>query len=184
MILNLGNSVYRHSILEITAGMIGIIVLLILPSALEFNWRIIDTTTVEDAKYISIMADIFIITIAVILLFMQAANIVRYIIPDSRLTRSKALTSLLRGSSVRSEFGIKQAATLKVHQMIKNAYDLHQPDPNQKVVDKLEDEEENENIDALMNFTKVSEKRETCGGFFWAWRMMTSGNLIENEGVW
>jgi len=159
MVLNLGNNVYHHSMIEIMVGIIGIIILVILPSIIEFDWKVITTTDIEDAEYVSEIFDVVILTIGCILLFMQISNIVRFVVPDSNLTKSKALTILLRGSSVRSEFGTKQASVFKVHQMVKNAYDLHKTEPNKEMIESGE-----ENVDALLNFTKVTDKRETCGG--------------------
>ena len=49
---------------------------------------------------------------------------------------------------------------------------------------KKVDNDEPSNEDALLNFTKITEKREPYGGFKWAWKMVLSGKLIEEEGVW
>jgi len=97
-----------------------------------------------------------------ILLWLQLCNIVRFIVPDSKLTQSKTLTSVLRGSSVRSEFGIKQATVFKIHRMVTNAYDLHkskkiiQEEGGLRQTFKKVDNDEPSNENALLNFTKIT----------------------------
>ncbi len=176
MLLSVGNNVHRHSIPEICLGIVGIIFIVILPPLMKLKWKLIDTTLWDDFPTVKVIVVVISLTIGIVLLLLQFANIVRYIVPDSKLTKSKLLTIILRGSAVRSEFGLKQAANFKVHMLVKNAYELHQKDET--------DSSQSSNQAALLNFTKVTEKRETCGGFVWSWKLFFSGNVIENEGIW
>ena len=177
MVLSLGNNVYRHSILEIMGGIVGTIVIVFLPAMIEFEWFIITTKpSDESAVMVYKMFDVISYFLGSALLLMQVSNLFRLVVPDSRLTKSKHLTAWLRGSSVRSEFGIKQASIIKVHQMVKNAYDLHGHNNAH--------ENQVNSHDALLNFTKVTEVRESSGGFVWAWKLFLSGKLTDQEGVW
>jgi hypothetical protein len=177
MLLSVGNNVHRHSIPEILIGIVGIVFIVILPPLKRVKWNLVDTTLYDDFPVVKAIVVVVSLTIGMVLLLLQFANIVRYIVPDSKLTKSKLLTTFLRGSAVRSEFGLKQAANFKVHTLVKNAYELHQ-------IDEADSNSQSSNQTALLNFTKVTEKRETCGGFVWSWKLLLSGKLIENEGIW
>ncbi len=194
MILSLGNNVYRHSLVEIACAILGITILIFIPTFVDFNIHFINTYVTEDkdetSRTLVLFFDIMTFIAGCVLLFLQVLNIVRFIVPDSHLTKNKTLTMFLRGSAVRSEFGTKQATVFKIHKMVQNAYSLHR---SKKVVIeegsindsfKRADNDEPSNEDALLNFTKVSEQKELSGGFMWAWNMFFSGRLIEEEGVW
>lgn len=184
MILSLGNNPFRHSLVEKALGLVGVVVIVILPAVIEFDWAFLDTTRSEQNSFTSsirVLFDIVVIFIGVVLLLLKLFTIVRFMIPDKILSRSSTLTSLLRGSSVKSEFSMKQATIFKVHQMVANAFELHQDNTS-----PMNDDDNNELSDArgLLNFTKVTEKKEDCGGFCWAWQMFLSGKSLSQEGVW
>ena len=136
MILSLGNNIYCHSIAEIIAAIIGIIVIVMLPALVEFDWGFMETSYSYEgerdpaSELLLSAARVTMLTLGTILLFQQALNILRFIIPNSRMTSSKNLTVLLRGSVVRSEFGLKQAAIFKVLKMNQYALALHETDSN------------------------------------------------------
>lgn len=187
MILSLGNNIYRHSIAEIFAGTVGIIVIVMLPNLLEFDWGFMETSfRIEGerdpaSELLLSAARVTMLILGAILLLQQAFNVLRFIVPDSRLTGNKNLTVLLRGSVVRSEFGLKQAAIFKVHNMIKNALDVHVADSNST----RNGEDDQPNIaSALLNYTKILENKESSDGFIWAWKTYLSGRLIDQEGIW
>lgn len=146
---------------EIIAAFAAIIILVMVPPLVQFDLGIIQTKVYEDGEALWNLLRFVLLSLGCILLTLQVCNVIRFVIPDSRLTKSKMLTILLRGSSVRSEFGIKQASVYKVHQMVKNAYDLHLIDSRKgkkKTIGNDEDEELTD--DPLLNFTKVTEQRE------------------------
>lgn len=176
MLLSLGNNVYRHSILEIAVGIISIAVIVVLPTITSIDWGPLNTTQYDDVPILKVIAFTVTSTIGIVLLLLQFANLVRFIIPDSKLTKSKAMTTLLRGTGVRSEFGLKQASIFKVHRLVRNAYELHQ-------MDRINDMRLAKEA-ALLNFTTETKKSEKCGGLIWAWKLFLSGKLIENEGIW
>lgn len=120
-LLSLGNNVYSHSKYEIIASIVAIVVLVIIPPSLRFDWTVINTYEQyqNGGEFLYPVAQAGMLTLGCILLLLQVCNVIRFVVPDSRLTKSKILTNVLRGSSVRSEFGIKQAAVYKVHQMVK-----------------------------------------------------------------
>lgn len=172
MLLSLGNNVYTHSKLEIFAAFVAICGLVLTPPLREFEWFIFETHAqpYREGNIIALWHFLRIVSLIIgcSLLFLQLCNIVRFIIPDSRLTNSKLLTSLLRGSSVRSEFGIKQAAIYKVHEMVKNAYELHVIDSDRQSfkVHRIDDDDDDDSKieltkDPLLNFTRVTEKRQS-----------------------
>lgn len=187
MILSLGNNIYRNPIAEILAAITGIIVIVMLPNLMEFDWVFMETSyRIEGerdpaSELLLSAARVTMLILGAILLLQQALNILRVIVPDSRMISSKTLTALLRGSVVRSEFGLKQAGIFKVHNMVKNALDVHATDSNSK----SNGEDDRPNIaSALLNYTKISEKKESSDGFIWAWKTYLSGRLIEQEGIW
>ena len=146
---------------EITAAIAAIIIVVFVPPLVQFDFFIIQTKEYEDSEHLWNAFRFVLLSFGCILLFLQVCNIIRFIIPDSRLTKSKMLTNLLRGSAVRSEFGIKQASVYKVHQMVKNAYDLHLIDSRKGKKQTIgNDEDEELTDDPLLNFTKVTDQRE------------------------
>lgn len=172
LILSLGNNIHRHNPLEIAGGIVGIAVLIFFPA---FNTGIdnvvFTTAEIPDAAWLSTLFRVINLSIGFILLFFQVCNIVRWAVPDSVLKESKFLTLILRGSGVRSEFGIKQAAMKKVHNLVRHAYDLHIAGGGDRT-----------NSVSLLNYMKLTEKRENCGGFVWAWKSFLSGDVIDEEG--
>jgi hypothetical protein len=200
MILSLGNS-NENSMKEIIAGICGTLIIVILPHFVDIDLFFIRTKPPADrSEFVVALLNVTTLFIGSILLVIQASNIVRILIPADKFKNSRVLTFFFRGSSVRCEAKMKQATVLKVHKMVKNAYDLHQPDltMNGSDMDSTDTEtsfegsslEEKENIsiatrdDALLNYTKKSEESVTYGGFLWAWKEYLSGRLYDNEGIW
>ena len=182
VILSLGNNVHRHSILEISAGIIGIAILIFFPALYhDIDNNVVKTVDVADSPWAMPIFRTVNILIGCILLFFQLCNIVRWIVPDSKLREDKFLTLVLRGSGVRSEFGIKQATIKKVHNMVKHAYDLYLDsarDISGNTIEGLK------SSNAMLNYMKLTEKREVYGGFVWAWKAFLTDQLIEEEGMY
>lgn len=170
---------HRHSLVEICAGVLGIAVLIFFPALYhDIDNPVFSTADVEDFKVFMPMMRKINILIGTLLLLIQICNVVRFCIPDDQLEESKFLTLILRGTGVRGEFGIKKASAFKVDKMIKNAYKLHTcatfDGEAQKIVSKN---------NALLNYNKETEKRETSGGFLWAWKNYWTGELLDKEGM-
>ena len=185
LILSLGNNVHRHNPLEILAGIIGILVLIFFPALYhKLDNKVFTTATIEDAAYFSTLARTFNIIIGSILLFFQFCNIIRWMIPDSKLVQSKFLSLVLRGSGVRSEFGIKQATLKKVDRLVTNAHELHIEEREGYFNNQSRSgPSEVSGSKCLLNYMKLSENRETCGGFIWAWKAFLTDGLVEGEGA-
>ena len=183
MILSLGNNIHRHNPLEIAAGILGIAGLIFFPALYDkIDNRVFKTTEIdEEALWVSLLFRSINLTIGSILLCIQLSNIVRCIVPDNKLKESKLLTLILRGSGVRSEFGIKQATIKKVHNMVKHAYDLHIETDPLRVISENSNDRSSDSV-SLLNYMKLTEKRETCGGFIWAWQSFLTDSLVDEEG--
>lgn len=184
ILLSLGNNIHRHSPVEILVSCIAIALFVFFPALYhKIDNRFMSTA---DDTWFSHAARIINLVLGGILCFFQMCNIVRYIIPDNVLAESKVLTLVLRGSGVRSEFGIKQAAIRKVHDLVKNAFELSesiiQDDTDGNVAQGTE--KKTPSAISLLNYIKLTERRETCGGFLWAWKSFLSDGLIENQGIW
>lgn len=168
LILSLGNNIHRHSLAEVLCGIAGILILIIFPVFYDrINSWFISTKSVEGAEYMTTVFDVINLSIGAALLCIQVCNIIRWAVPDNKLTMNKVLTLILRGTGVRAEFGIKQAAMRKVNILVQNAYDLHT--------------QTSEELQIILNYMKFSEKREMFGGFFWFWKQYLSGRLIEGQ---
>lgn len=177
MILSLGNGIQKHSLWEIAGGISGIAILIFFPiwyKGINLENELGFSTTEAESDMWTRTAKRINLTIGILLLMVQIFNIVRIIVPDGKLQRSKILTLLLRGSGVRSEFGIKKSSAIKVHQMIKNAYILHPMN--------VEAESTSKKTTAMLNYNNESEKSERTGGFLWAWKRYLSGDLLDREG--
>mmetsp|Transcript_10121 Transcript_10121/g.14728 ORF Transcript_10121/g.14728 Transcript_10121/m.14728 type:complete len:1032 (-) Transcript_10121:116-3211(-) len=182
MILSLGNNVHRHSLLEICSGVLGIGVLIFFPALYhKIDTPVFKTVDVDGFVFIMPFMRRVNLFIGILLLIIQICNLVRFCIPDDQLKGSKFLTLILRGTGVRGEFGIKKASAFKVDKMIQNAYKLHACTSASTEGDA---EENSSRTNALLNYNKEIEKRETSGGFLWAWKSYWSGELLDKEGIW
>ncbi len=124
MILSLGNDIQNHSVREIAGGMSGIAFLIFFPIwykniDLEEELGFSTKEDAENGMWTATARNIN-LSIGILLLIVQIFNIIRVVVPDGKLQKSKILTLILRGSGVRSEFGIKNSSAAKVHKMVKN----------------------------------------------------------------
>jgi len=185
-ILNLGNNPHRTSLLEIVGGMIGVGLLIIFPACYEFDAKFFRTKPTEAEREFVKPIFVTLIIIGSVLLLLQILGLIRILLPN-RLLGSMKWLELLRGSAAKNETGIKQAAAFKVHQMVKNAYMLHQEvegSRTSRIKETMEHHDKSTNAVALLNYTKVSEKTENIGGFRWCWNQFFTGQLVYNEGIW
>ena len=129
LILSLGNNSRKHSLLEIVLAIVGIALLIFFPAFYDgidtpiFSTK--DQKIVERDNFTSQILDTINIFVGIALLFFQCCNLVRWAVPDDKLTSSKFLGVIIRGSGVKAEFALKHAAIRKVHIMMENALDLH-----------------------------------------------------------
>ena len=178
--LSLGNDPNKISLQEIVGGTLAIGLFLIVPLFFQFNIRFFSNAwffDTEDGSRDFVTLTSYILVAC--LLFCQITNIIRFSISNEKLITSKFLSGLVRGSYVKSEVGLKQAASYKVHKLVKNAYDLHKDEAGGF-------SHENNNTShalALMNFTKTSEETESCGGILWAWKGFITRSLLHKEGM-
>jgi len=173
IILSLGNQVKPASIWEILLALEGIIVFIFIPSFSTFNWEIGETTIFirEDVG-----SNIYEFTGAIgvflgcILTLFQIWNIVRW------YSNGKISEKLPNpGGAVTDETRVKQASKLKVAQMVKNAYDLHEGSRGQSSYQS-----------SLLKFNQISsgELKKPVGGLMWCWKQFLSGKLLSEQGIW
>ena len=154
-------------------------IFLITPLFVKFNIVFFENSYLdnEESRLLRMLGVTLSSFLAVCLILCQLANTIRLLISTERIASSKILTMLVRGNSVKSEVGLKQAAAYKVHKMVKNAYDLHKEEGD------TNDQGSSTHALALMNFTKRSEETELCGGMMWAWKAFFSKSLLHKEGL-
>lgn len=175
ILITLGNDSDRQSPYHIAGGICAIAACIFTPAITypvnsPFS-SFMDETTSFSSKALQGST----VTFGVLLLLIQFSSILRFFVSDDALQNSKVLTSLLRGSGVRAEFGIKISAALKIHHLVKNAYDLH-PEVSGR------DDYTKSNV--MLNYNKEMGNSEPFGGFVWAWKQYFNGDLLNREGIW
>ena len=178
--LSLGNNPYQTRPLW---DVLGLVLMSTLTSLAYFDKPAIDFTfmsTEDVAMHDRTLKVLYLISV-VCLLFYHVLNIVRGFMPLRLVLHNKILAYFFRGSNANNEFNVKQAAQVKVHDLVQNAFELH--------------EECNENIckswTSSTYCSRVSdkyhqqmEKREMQGGYFYCWKNALNGNLKNVEGIW
>lgn len=197
LLLSLGNDIHRHSLIEVFIGFLAIGLIVFFPAFYtKIDNRFISTANQEDTFFSSSIR-VLNLTLGAMLCFFQTCNVVRCIVPDNTLAQSKLLTLILRGSGVRSEFGIKQAAVKKIHNLVQHAFELSLTSHSNSVDGSLasesaeivtftSDQSSNNSPSSisLLNFLKKSKRFEKSGGFIWAWKAFLTDSLVENHGIW
>lgn len=187
--LSFGNSILSRSIFGPILGLLADGLFVFFPLFYRFDavwfsteWQAGDV--IDDClKWIIFACGIF-------LAIIQIQNLVALIVPWEIIAQNDILASLLLGSSMKATFRMKQAASIKINKLVKNAYDLHEQDAEtnerkdiQKNLMTKSGTKSTQEI-ALLNFTKVAEKTEPYGGLFWGWKEYLSGDLQSEEGIW
>jgi len=181
--LNLGNNPDSKSvtsaILEGFCGFASAIILVILPVFVHVDVGIFVTGSQESlAPTIQLIASLFLLSLGSILIFAQISNVMRVVLPAG-IAKSVLLPTFVFGASnSKLETCIKQAASLKMHHLVKNAHDLHKAKRNNGVSTSVRA------IRTFMNYTYEIEKKEVYGGFLWCWIQFLSGKLAYREGIW
>jgi hypothetical protein len=186
--LSLGNNPNDISIQEIIGGLTATGFLLITPLFVKFDFIFFENVSLgteeNSTTELKRLGTILSYSLAACLVLCQVANTIRLVVSNEKLASSKILTMLVRGTSIKSEVGLKQAAAYKVHTMVKNAYELHKEEGESTHHHHGNDlKGGSTHALALMNFTKRSEETETCGGKMWAWKAFFSKSLLHKEGV-
>eukprot|EP00547_Thalassionema_nitzschioides_P007157 CAMPEP_0194219644 /NCGR_PEP_ID=MMETSP0156-20130528/26442_1 /TAXON_ID=33649 /ORGANISM="Thalassionema nitzschioides, Strain L26-B" /LENGTH=1198 /DNA_ID=CAMNT_0038949395 /DNA_START=72 /DNA_END=3668 /DNA_ORIENTATION=- len=187
--LSFGNSVLSKSILGPILGLVANGVFVFTPVFVRFNAHYFSTEWDEDSVVDRIIKWLLFIC-GIGMSVIQIQNITCLTVPWATIAKSDILASLLLGSSMKASFRMKQASSLKINKMVKNAYDLHEQDSesnerrdiqkNLLVKSKTKSTQEI----ALLNYTKVAEETAEHGGLLWAWKQYITGNIQSEEGVW
>ncbi len=185
--LSSGNSLRGRSLKNVLFGVFGIVFFLIIPLFIPFDWGIINNKDImnpektADAIFTrSVQAIIMAIHI-----FYQTIHLIRIIKPTLTHSKNKIVSFLFTRGTVRETFLLKLAASMKTHKMVKHAMDLH----HGKVKNlsprgvSSEGQFKSTNTNALLNYSKESDKREAVGGLLWCWKSYLNRSLIHNEGV-
>lgn len=124
--------------------------------------------------------------IFVIHLLLQTIHFLRVLKPTLAHSRKKILSFVFTRGTVRETFLLKLAASMKTHKMVKNALDLHYDSGKKISVCSSFDEEGafySTNTQALLNYSRESDKTEEVGGLIWCWKSFVTRSLIHKEGV-
>mmetsp|Transcript_7578 Transcript_7578/g.10107 ORF Transcript_7578/g.10107 Transcript_7578/m.10107 type:complete len:1103 (-) Transcript_7578:474-3782(-) len=176
---NAGNDVTCKNPKTAMIAIGGSLLFFFAPLVFSKNLRVIRQEAEEGYMVIVLMV------IGSFLIACQLLNVLRIVLSEEAVGNHKYLQYLVAGSNARNERSTKQAADYKITQMLLNAFKLHTENKN-RAIDLISTNEENESTHelALLNFTKVSVKTETVGGFLWAWKSFLSGSLHNREGIW
>ena len=186
-LLTLGNSVRGSSIVPPIIGLISSIFMLIVPVFFEFknvlglqwfgtDFFKVDGTDRKTATWYFIR--VLLCLIGLTLVIMQCLNIIR-IKSLATPKETSFIARFMAGSAIKYESGIKAAAALKTHNMVKNAYSLHKTKGRRGEIEISS----SSNALALLNFNKQSTDTESVGGFFWLWKEFLNGSLLRKHGI-
>jgi len=182
-ILSLGNSNEGFHIFEILLGMVGIGLFLFTPLFVDAD-IFFAKIGVDSSDKFTYAWSWFAFSIAVLLSVLQVRNLLLAILPKNKVPSRGILAKLFIPSNIKKESQLKSAATLKVNKMLANAYDLHCEDEDTKSFQVRKSRISSTNERSLLNFTKISDKTESQGGFIWGWKTFFSGDIMHKEGIW
>ena len=119
-------------------------------------------------------------------LILQTIHFFRVLKPTLAHSRKKILSFVFTRGTVRETFLLKLAASMKTHKMVKNALDLHYD--KGKIISPRNSFDEDEvfystNTQALLNYSRESDKTEEVGGLVWCWKSFITRSSIHKEGV-
>ena len=110
-------------------------------------------------------------------LYCHLQHILKYVVPENVRKNNPTFEALITPGSLKNDSNIKMASSYKINKMIKNALDLSR---NHNTPDNVMDTYYG---NALLAFSKLGEKTETTGGFFWVLRNIRNRSLFRNEGI-
>lgn len=178
--LSLGNNPYQTRPLW---DVIGLALMSTLTSlayfdkpAIAFNFMSTENVAMHDRtiKVLYLMS-------VICLLFYHILNIVRGFIPLRLVLHNKILAYFFRGSNANNEFNVKQAAQAKVHDLVENAFDLHE-EYNENICENRTSSTYSSRVSD--KYYQQMEEREIKGGYFYCWKNTINGSLKNVEGIW
>ena len=102
------------------------------------------------------------------------------IVGNRRIRQDKFRVSKLFLTSASYGTGrMKRAATRKINRLLQNANDMK---PKSLSNDRKKDLDVSEEV--MINYVIRGESFEDCGGIYWTWKQLITGELFEEEGVW
>lgn len=184
-----GNTLRGRSFKNPLIGIGGVVFFVVLPITIPFDfiWISNEYAMANNSDGWENLQTLFIrliqSLIIVVLLFIQIMNLVKVIKPTLAQSSNQKLSFLFTRGTVRETFLLKLSASLKIHRMVKNALDLHFGDNKDLNALLTEPNQSSTNALALLNYSKVTEKRETVGGLWWCWKSYIDRSLIQKEGI-
>jgi ABC-type multidrug transport system fused ATPase/permease subunit len=183
LLITAGNSLRGDSIKNFILAMIGIWFFVLSPMFLPVEIPpFIDTESLTTRSSDTVFIKIMLYLIAAVLCGFQLQVLLRTLIPSLKNSKSRFLSFLFTKGMVRETFLLKQAVSLKTHNMVKNALDLHF-DGGRYSNMKNNQSRSSTNALALLNYSKSTEKTEEVGGILWCWKGYVTRSVIHREGV-
>lgn len=186
--LSFGNGLLSESVFGPLLGIAAVIIFVFCPMFIVFDIKYIVTKVVGDS--LAMLAFRWITFISgVLMILLQIQNLIALCVSEETIAKNSLLASFLLGNNMKSAFRMKQAASIKVNKLVKNAYDLHdqnEADERKDIKKNLLGEKATRSTQetALLNYTKIVEKTEEFGGLFWGWKQYLTGDIQSEEGVW
>ena len=110
-------------------------------------------------------------------IFGLIAVVIRILRQVNDLTPGGILKEIKGGTSVLSEFQLKQASALKIKTMQKNAMDVFTVIDKSSVIKAHFGQ-------ALSNYDHLKRKTESTGGIVWGWKRYQSREVFAKDGLW
>lgn len=115
-----------------------------------------------------------------LLLLFALQNLLARIIPAHYIENNLVLQKVFWSGTIAMERNMKQAASFKMNQLVKNARNVHSKAEFETGVGP----QSNSYGCALLSFTKMENETEETGGFIWTWKRMWNGRLYREDGIW
>ena len=116
-----------------------------------------------------------------LLLLLAMQNILDRLLPASYVDNSYILKRGLTSGTVKMERNMKQAASFKINQMIRNSLAIHSA---AEFEHGSTAEKESSYGRALLTFVKKADDLEEVGGMCWAWKRLWNRKLFTEDGIW
>jgi len=186
--LSFGNGLLSDSVFGPLLGIAAVIIFVFLPLFIEIDLIFIVTQVIDDQLTVLTFRWINLIS-GVLMILLQIQNLIAICVSEETIAMNNLLATFLLGNNMKSAFRMKQAASIKVNKLVKNAYDLHEhneSDERKDIKKNLLGEKATRSTQetALLNYTKIVEKTEEYGGLFWGWKQYLTGDIQSEEGVW
>jgi len=188
--LSFGNTIMSNSILGPIIGIAADVVFVFFPLIFEIDGYFFKTKQVPEWDIFAQVFKWIVILSGIFLGLLQIQNLIGLLVPAEAIAKNGILSNLVLGNTMKAAFRMKQAASFKVNNLVRNAYSLHEHNDEANERRDIKKNLLNENATkstqeiALLNYTKVVEDTEEFGGLLWSWKEYLTGGIQSEEGVW